>query len=95
MAQLNDLGNRNLKELSRVYNIEINTPYIGGSNIILKREKLFLVDNSVVTQTQLSPIVKNSNECAKSIIKVFDPVTGKTIDISVLALISAIQQAGQ
>ena len=95
MPTINDLGNQNLKELSRVYNSEINTPYNGKSSLIFRREKLVLANNSVISQSQIEPILKSFSNSARDTITVFDPITRKEITISILALVEAIQKIGQ
>jgi hypothetical protein len=95
MSTINDLGNQNLKEQSRVYNLEINTPYNGRSSLIFRREKLLLVNNSVISQSQIEPIIKNFSESARDTITVFDPITRTETTISILALVEAIQKIGQ
>lgn len=94
MTTINDLGAQNLKELSRTYNLEVNTPFSGSSSILLRREKLLLINNSIAAQTQLEPIIKNFNSSVKDTITVFDPITGKNVTISIKALVEAIQQIG-
>jgi hypothetical protein len=90
MTTLIDKGN-NLKELTRVFGLEVNSPYVGSTSVVLKREKLLLLDGKVISQSQLEPIIKNYSESAKTLITVFDPITGKSMDISLLALVSALQ----
>jgi len=94
MSTINDLGNQNLKEQTRVYNLEINTPYSGNSSLLFRREKLLLVNNSVVSQSQIDPIIKNFSKSAKDLVTVFDPITRTEIRISILALVDAIQKLG-
>lgn len=95
MSTINDLGNKNLKEQTRVYNLEINLPHIGKSSLLFRKEKLLIVDNNIISQTQIDPIIKNYSDEAKTIITVFDPITRRETSISVIALIGAIQKLGQ
>jgi hypothetical protein len=95
MSTLNDLGNQNLKELSRVFSLEVNSPYIGSTSVVLKREKILLLNNTIISKSQIEPLICNYNSCAKNVITVFDPITNQNTSISIVALISALQQIGQ
>jgi hypothetical protein len=95
MSIINDLGNKNLKEQTRVYNLEINLPHNGKSSLLFRKEKLLLVDTKIISQTQIDPIIKNYYDESKTILTVFDPITRREISISVVALINAIQKLGQ
>ena len=95
MSTITDLGNKNLKEQTRVYNLEVNMPYNGNSGLLFRKEKLLIVDNSIISQTQIEPIIENYSSIAKNIVVVFDPITRKEVSISVIALIEAIQKLGQ
>jgi hypothetical protein len=85
----------NVSELSRTYNLEINMPYSGGSSLLFRKEKLTILNNNVISKTQIDPIVKNYSNCARNVVTIFDPITGKNTTISMLALVAAIQRFGQ
>ena len=95
MTTINDLGNINLKEQTRVYNLEVNMPYIGNSSLLFRKEKLLLNENKVISQAQVEPIIKQYSKIGGKIITIFDPMTRKEVSISVVALIEAIQKLGE
>lgn len=92
MSIINDLGTKNIKEQIRIYNLEVNCPFNGKKSIILRKEKLFIVDNSIISQTQVAPVVKNYSNLNTETIVVFDPVLGANVTISKMALLDAIQK---
>ena len=92
---INDLGNGNIKELNRVFNVEITIPYAGKRNVILKKEKVLLVNNSAISRTQVEPIMKNYSDNSNSTVKIYDPVLRREVEISLIGLVDAIQKFGE
>jgi hypothetical protein len=86
---------KDIKEQIRVYSFEVNLPYSGKKNMVFRKEKLYLLDNNILTQTQMEPLIKNYGEIATNLVTVFDPITNQNVTISAVALIEAIQRIGQ
>jgi hypothetical protein len=92
MAEITDLGTKNIKEQIRVYNLELNSPINGKKSIILRKEKLVLMDNAILSQTQVAPVIKNYSSLSNETMVVFDPILGHNVTISKIAIIEAIQK---
>lgn len=92
---INDLGNGNIKELNRVFNVEISIPYDGKRNVILKKEKVLLVNNVAISRTQTEPVLKNYSDNANSTVTIYDPILRREVQVSLVGLVAAIQKFGE
>ena len=92
---INDLGNQDVSQLNRVFDIEISIPYANKITLLFKKEQLLMINNNVISRNQVTPTILNYSDIASNTIMIYDPITGTNTTISIVALLSALQQLGQ